>query len=67
MHLLNFKKTLGSIVPIKEQERNYYGAFSAFLETYEESRAKQGDGLGALAHVRLITGNNNSNLKDKLA
>lgn len=66
MHLLNFKKTLKNIVPIKEEERKYYQQFSNFLERYEEGRGQDSMGVGALAHVRLITGDRNSALKDKL-
>jgi len=66
LHLLNFKKTLKNIVPIKEQERLYYQQFSNFLERYEEGRGTGSAEVGALAHVRLITGDRNSALKDKL-
>jgi len=40
--------------------------FSNFLERYEEGRGQQSQEVGPLAHVRLITGDNNSALKDKL-
>lgn len=63
---MNFKKTLKNIVPIKEQERLYYAQFSNFLERYEEGRGQGSQELGALSHVRLITGDNNTALKDKL-
>lgn len=64
---MEFKKTLRNIVPIKEQERNYYSQFSNFLERYEESRGQASQEVGALAHVRLITGDRNAALKDKLS
>lgn len=66
MHLSNFRKTLKNIVPIKEQERQYYHQFSNFLERYEEGRGQASSEVGALAHVRLITGDRNAALKDKL-
>jgi len=53
-------------VPIKEQERLYYTQFSNFLERYEEGRGTASHEVGALAHVRLITGDRNAALKDKL-
>ncbi len=68
LHLQEFKKTLKNIVPIKEQERLYYHSFSNFLERYEDSRGT-GQGatqVGSLSHVRLITGDSNVALKDKL-
>ena len=40
LHLGEFKKTLRNIVPIKEQERQYYSQFSNFLERYEENRGQ---------------------------
>jgi len=64
---MEFKKTLKQIVPIKEQERLYYISFSSFLERYEEGRGQGSGEVGALAHVRLITGDRNAALKDKLA
>ena len=67
LHLQNFRKTLKNIVPIKEQERQYYQQFSNFLERYEEGRGQDSQGVGALAHVRLITGDRNAALKDKLS
>lgn len=63
---MNFKATLKQIVPIKEQERLYYQQFSNFLERYEEGRGTSSTEVGALSHVRLITGDHNSALKDKL-
>ena len=63
---MTFKKTLKNIVPIKEQERLYYQQFSGFLERYEDSRGQASMEVGALAHVRLITGDRNAALKDKL-
>jgi len=57
---------LKNIVPIKEQERLYYMQFSNFLERYEDGRGQSSGEVGALSHVRLITGDNNSALKDKL-
>ena len=61
-----FKKTLKNIVPIKEQERLYYQQFSNFLERYEEGRGQGSSEAGNLSHVRLITGDRNAALKDKL-
>ena len=66
LHLQNFRSTLKNIVPIKEQERLYYTQFSNFLERYEEGRGSASHEVGALAHVRLITGDRNAALKDKL-
>jgi hypothetical protein len=66
LHLHEFKKTLKNIVPIKEQERLYYHQFSNFLERYEEGRGAGSTEVGALSHVRLITGDRNAALKDKL-
>ena len=53
-------------MPIKEQERQYYQQFSNFLERYEEGRGQGSTEVGALSHVRLITGDRNAALKDKL-
>lgn len=36
-HLIGFKASLKNILPIKEQERQYYQQFSNFLERYEEA------------------------------
>lgn len=66
IHLQQFRKTLKNIVPIKEQERQYYHQFSNFLERYEEGRGQGSAEVGALSHVRLITGDRNAALKDKL-
>ena len=65
-HLQTFRKTLQNILPIKEQERQYYSQFSNFLERYEEGRGQASQEVGELAHVRLITGDRNAALKDKL-
>lgn len=40
LHLLEFKKTLKNITPIKDQERQYYTQFTNFLERYEENRGQ---------------------------
>lgn len=56
LHLQNFRATLKNIVPIKEQERLYYQQFSNFLERYEDGRGQASSEVGALSHVRLITG-----------
>jgi len=40
--------------------------FSAFLEKYEENKQSKSGQVGALAHVRLISGPGNDHLKQKL-
>ena len=65
-HLIAFKKQLKSIVPIKEQEMQYYKDFAGFLEKYEDSKNAKSNELGSLAHVRLISGGEQDALKIKL-
>lgn len=36
-YLRAFKATIKTIVPIKEQEQNYYKSFALFLSKYEEN------------------------------
>lgn len=55
-HLLNFKKQIKAIIPIREQEMVYYKDFATFLEKYEDTKNSRSNETGALAHVRLISG-----------
>ena len=64
-HLMNFKKTLKDIVPIRQQEKLHYQEFARFLEGYETSRtSKTSNETGEMAHVKLIQGDNS--LMEKL-
>lgn len=63
-HLKGFKKHLKVIVPLKEQEVNYYKEFVDFLVKYEETntkKAKMGDPT-----VNLLTGEARIDLKTQL-
>lgn len=64
-HLKAFKATLKNIVPLKMQERQYYGQFAKFLAQYEETKDKA-SGTGELAHVKLVSGQGGDYLKAKL-
>ena len=66
IHLSSFRAQLRDILPLKVQERQYYLKFSAFLEKYEENKQSKSGQVGALSHVRLISGPGNDHLKQKL-
>ena len=66
-HLQSFLSNLASMVPIKKAEREYYTHFSGFLEKYEETKMKKTARTGELAHVQLISGDQQQGLKQKLA
>ncbi len=66
VHLQSFRAQLRDILPLKMQERQYYLKFSAFLEKYEENKQSKSGQVGALAHVRLVSGPGNEHLKQKL-
>ena len=56
-HLLSFKKTLKTIVPLREQQNAYYAKFAVFLENYEQAKEKKTSAsTGDLSHIRLISG-----------
>jgi len=63
-HLKDFKKHIKQIVPMKEEEMRYYKQFADFLNKYEESNEKCVS--KDEKHVKLISGDNQSNLKIKL-
>jgi hypothetical protein len=65
-HLKNFTKYIGSIVPMKEQELSYYKEFAGFLSKYEENCEKTNVNLGSKENVRLVAGETQSHLKNKL-
>jgi hypothetical protein len=65
-HLRTFKDTLKDIVPLKQTESAYYKSFTNFLEKYEENHQKKSGKVGELAHVRLISGDGQGFLKDKI-
>ena len=44
----------------------YYKDFAGFLERYEDSKNAKSNELGALSHVRLISGGEQDALKMKL-
>ncbi len=51
-----------AIVPIKEQELQYYKEFSDFLVKYEETNAKKAKGNDPVV-VQLLTGEGKVDLK----
>lgn len=67
VHLQSFLKNLADMMPIKKAERDYYTQFSNFLEKYEETKQKKSGQLGELAHVQLLSGEQQAGLKTKLA
>lgn len=42
-HLRNFKQHIKLIVPMKEQELQYYKQFAEFLQKYEDGNEKSDD------------------------
>lgn len=54
------------MLPIKQAEKEYYKQFSIFLSRYEETKNKKSGQKGELAHVQLISGDGQDNLKAKL-
>ena len=67
VHLQSFLGNLAAMVPIKKAERDYYTHFSAFLEKYEETKMRKSARQGELAHVQLISGDQQEGLKHKLS
>jgi len=65
-HLKNFTKYVNAIVPMKEQEMRYYTEFADFLSKYEENQEKSLCNLGNKNTVRLVAGDTQSHLKNKL-
>jgi hypothetical protein len=57
-----FKKHVKAIVPIKEQEVQYYKEFSDFLVRYEDTNGKKAK-AGDPAVVQLLTGESKVDLK----
>lgn len=66
VHLQSFNERLRSMLPIKQAEKEYYKQFSIFLSRYEETKNKKSGQKGELAHVQLISGDGQDNLKAKL-
>ena len=68
-HLKKFKVYVNNIVPLKEQELRYYQQFASFLAKFEEGNEKgeASINLGTkYAHVKIISGESKSHLKNKL-
>lgn len=65
-HLKNFTKYVNVIVPNKETEMRYYQEFASFLSQYEENQDKSNVSLGGVKSVRLVSGETQGNLKQKL-
>lgn len=65
-HLQSFNEKLRGMLPIKQAEKEYYKQFSVFLSRYEETKNKKSNKTGELAHVQLISGEGQDNLKAKL-
>jgi hypothetical protein len=61
-HLKQFKKSIKVIVPIKEQEVQYYKNFLDFLVKYEEVNTKKADGN----FMALLSGDHKIDMKSKL-
>ena len=59
--LKNFKQHIKLIVPMKEEELNYYKQFAEFLNKYEVTNEKHSE-----TNVKLISGDDQSQLKHKL-
>lgn len=51
---------------MKEQELKYYKQFAEFLNKYEDSQDKSNVALGSYQTVRLVSGDTQSHLKNKL-
>ena len=64
--MTTFKSHLKTIVPLKEAEGSYFKQFAGFLEKYEEAKNAKSNEVGALVHVRLVSGEGGNRLKDKL-
>lgn len=65
-HLKNFKQYVGAIVPLKDQELKYYQQFADFLGKYEEGIEKSQVSLGSNQNFKIVSGDTQSNLKNKL-
>ena len=68
-HLKKFKVYINNIVPLKEQELRYYKQFAGFLAKYEDGNEKgeEQSSLGnKYSHVKIISGESKSHLKNKL-
>lgn len=65
-HLKNFKQYIGAIVPMKEAELKYYKEFAGFLQKYEEGQDKTTVALGNHQNIKLVSGDTQSHLKNKL-
>lgn len=63
-NLTQFKKSIKTIVPIKEQEVQYYKNFIDFLIKYEEVTTKKGTEQDV---VSLLSGNSSFDMKGKLS
>jgi hypothetical protein len=66
VHLQSFNEKLRGMLPIKQAEKEYYKQFSVFLSRYEETKNKKTGKIGELAHISLISGEGQDNLKAKL-
>ncbi len=65
LHLRLFKKQIKIIVPIKEQELQYYKHFVDFLIKYEEVNTKRAN-LNGVTVTTLLTGDDKIDMKEKL-
>ena len=65
-HLKKFKKQIKIIVPIKEQEVQYYKDFVDFLIKYEECNLKKAQPGDPMQEVTLLVGENKIDLKESL-
>lgn len=65
LQLRQFKKQIKIIVPIKEQELQYYKHFVDFLIKYEEVNTKRAN-MNGVPVISLLTGDDKIDMKDKL-
>lgn len=65
-HLVSFSENLKGMLPIKQAEKAYYKQFSLFLDKYEETKNKASGQQGELSHIKLISGEDEGGLKNKL-
>lgn len=65
-HLVSFNENLKGMLPIKQAEKAYYKQFSLFLDKYEETKNKASGQQGELAHIRLVSSENEGGLKQKM-
>lgn len=65
LQLRQFKKQIKIIVPIKEQELQYYKHFVDFLIKYEEVNTKRAN-LNGVQVTTLLTGDEKIDMKERL-